>query len=316
MTNEVVYVVLAHDPGPQTTRLVHAILRSSPAGRVLVALDGRGDAELSISDDPRIEVLVHGYASDWGSWELVEATLEALRHARDRYDPDLVVLISGSDYPVIPLGDWEAAALAEDAWHGEAGVLAYRPRWGRQLGQGDDRLTRYTYRWFRPPWADWARRAPRWWWRVHAAVALRAEPIFSVRVVARGRGLHYGFRRARTPFGPAHACFIGSQWFAAPRRVLADLLDEELAAGGRLRRFYRRSVIPDESAIVTALEWRSPKSSMPPVTHVRWDVTADRPVVWTVEDLPEILQSGAPFCRKVDLVRSASLLEELDRRIA
>lgn len=77
MTNEVVYVVLAHDPGPQTTRLVHAILRSSPAGRVLVALDGRGGAELSTSDDPRIEVLVHGYASDWGSWELVEATLEA-----------------------------------------------------------------------------------------------------------------------------------------------------------------------------------------------------------------------------------------------
>lgn len=145
---------------------------------------------------------------------------------------------------------------------------------------------------------------------------LRAEPIFSVRVVTRGRGLHYGFRRVRPPFDPAHQCNIGSQWFAAPRRVLPTLLDEQLVAGGPLRRFYRRSVIPDGSAIVTPLAWLSPKSRMPPVTHVRWDVIADRPAVQTVEDLPEILQSGAPFCRKVNPVFGASLLEELDRRIA
>lgn len=87
------------------------------------------------ASDPRIDVLVHGYASDWGSWELLEATLEALRLVRNRYDPDLVVLISGSDCPAMPLGNWEAAALQEDAWHGDADVLTYRPRWGADQGK-------------------------------------------------------------------------------------------------------------------------------------------------------------------------------------
>lgn len=314
---EFVYVVLAHDRWEQTTRLAHAVLRSSPNARVLIALDGRSAGEPPVSHEPRVEILVHGRASDWGSWELVEATLDALRLARARYDPDMVVLISGSDYPVRRLGEWETEALRGGAWHGEAHPLVYRPRWGRRLGVGDDRLTRYAYHWVQAPWSRWASSAaPRWWWRAHEAAALRLEPLFGVRVVARGRGLHYGLRRALDRFDAAHPCYIGSQWFAASRHALAALLDEDFGPRGRLRRIYRHTVIPDESAIVTALAWRSPRSTLPPVTHVRWDAAADQPVVWTIDDLPELIESGSPFCRKVDPVLSASLLDELDRRIA
>lgn len=312
----VAYIVLAHDRWEQTTRLAEAVLRSSPNARVLIALDGRTATGGTLSHDSRVETLLHERASDWGSWELVEATLDALRHVRDRYDPDLVVLVSGSDYPLRPLGEWEEEALAGGVWHGQAHPLEYTPHWGRTLGVGDDRLTRYAYRWVRAPWSRWADGAPRWWWRVQGAAALRLEPLFGVRVVARGRGLHYGIRRLPDPFDSAHPCFFGSQWFAASRGALATLLDEDFAPRGRLRRIYRRTVIPDESAFVTALAWRAPMSGLPPITHVRWDAAADQPVIWTIDDLPELVESGSPFCRKVDPVLSASLLDELDRRIA
>lgn len=310
-----VYVVLAHDAWEQTERLCRAVVRSSPRARVLVALDGRGISDVPASPDPRVEILVHGRASDWGSWELVEATLDALRHARARFDPDLVVVISGRDYPIRPLIPWEQEALAAGTWHGQAHTLEYTPRWGRALGVGDDRLTRYAYRWVRAPWSRMAQGAPSWWWRLHSAAALRLEPLFSIRVVSRGRGLHYGLRRIPTPFGAAQPCFFGSQWFAVPRHMLAVLLDEDFAERGRLRSIYRRTVIPDESAFVTALAWRGSKSDLPPITHVRWDASADQPVIWTIHDLPELVESGSPFCRKVDGVLSASLLDELDRRI-
>jgi hypothetical protein len=117
-----------------------------------------------------------------------------------------------------------------------------------------------------------------------------------------------------SPFNAEHPCLFGSQWFAASREALAALLDEDFSPDGRLRRIYRHTVIPDESAIVTALAWRNPKSTLPPVSHVRWDTAADQPLTWTVDDLPELIESGSPFCRKVDSALSASLLDELDRR--
>lgn len=306
------YVVLAHDNAARVERLAQAILHSSPDAAVLVAWDDRGSVALPAPSDPRVEVFSHGRASDWGSWELVEATLDALRLAQTRHDPDIVTVVSGDDYPVKRLDLWEDEVLAGASWVGEAAPIAYRPRWGRRQGVGDDRWTRYGYRWFRAPWSRWASRAPEWWWRAQTAIALRVEPVFGVRMVTRGRGLHYGFRRLRSPFTEARPCYYGSQWFAVTRSSLRWLL-EDLSEESTLRRVFHGTVIPDESAIVTALAWRSPIGAYPPVTHVKWDAAADRPIVWTEGDLSELLASGSPFCRKVSNPASDSLLDKLDR---
>ena len=191
--------------------------------------------------------------------------------------------------------------------------IAYAPRWGRRRGTGTDTLTRYEYRWFRTPAAlvgihltgrigDFLR-------RTRDAVALRTEPLLSVRNVTRGRGVYWGIRRIPSPFGAATPCWYGSQWLALRRRELDRLLDVDLAPGSQLQRLYRRSIIPDESAMVTPLGWRSPPSPLPPVSHMVWDVTLDEPTAWTLDDLETLLASGSPFCRKVDPVASATLLD-------
>ncbi|SFR90957.1 hypothetical protein SAMN04487846_0503 [Microbacterium sp. cf046] len=307
------YVVLTHRDWPQAQRLATAILASSPDARVLLAHDGRRELFPSAVEDPRIEVFEHGRASDWGSWELVEATLDAFARARARFDPELVCLISGSDYPVRSLQDWERRAIDADSWIGTAEPLRYTPHWGTRRGEGDDRWTRYAYRWFRSPCARPDRRTWRWWVRLRTALVLRLEPLIGLRIVGRGRGLHYGVRRLPAPFTAQRPCFLGSQWLAVRRPELDRLLDRDFARGSTLRRIYAHAIIPDESALVTALSRVRAPSTQPPVTHVQWDTARDQPVTWTLEDLDELLASGSPFCRKVDPIASAGLLDELDR---
>lgn len=312
------YVVLTHKDWPQVQRLVRAILASSPEAFVLVAHDDRVTRFPTDMGDPRVEVFEHGLATDWGSWELVEATLRSFEHVRRRADPALVVLVSGQDYPVRRLVDWEAEVLAAGRWVGAAEELRYTPHWGRRRGEGQDTLTRYTHRWFQTPLARrgirLGGRIGRLLRRVRGGVALRTEPLLSVRVVTRGRGVFWGLRR-RTPFSPERPCYSGSQWVALPRPELDHLLDEDLAPGSQLRRFYRHTVIPDESALVTPLSWQAAPSELPPVAHVTWDPALDQPTVCVLEDLDELVRSGSPFCRKVDSVISAGLMDALDQRI-
>lgn len=314
------YVVLTHDDWPQVERLLRAIRSSSPRASILVAHDDRTTTFPTTSDDPDVRIFAHGLRTDWGSWELVEATLLGFARAREMFDPDLVCLISGRDYPIRRLDGWEAEAVAAGGWVGESRPLHYRPRWGRRAGIGDDILTRYTFRWFRSPAASLGIRpgtgaANRLWRRVRRAIALRAEPVLGIRVVSRGRGVHYGVRRLRTPFSADRPCHAGSQWVAVCRPELDRLLDEDLAPGSTLRRLYRHSIIPDESALVTALSWRSPANGLPPVTQVVWDVAADRPTTRTLDELDALVRSGSPFCRKVEPAASATLMDELDRRL-
>lgn len=315
-----VYVVLTHRDWAQVRRLAGAILASSPHSRVLVMHDDRIEAFPTESGDDRIEVIAHGLATDWGSWELVEATLLGMAHARNRHNSQLVTLISGDDYPVRPLQAWEGEAIAAPSWIGDARPLRYAPRWGRRRGEGDDRWTRYAYRWFRSPASRQHLRLPlgatSLWRRARAALTLRLEPILSVRVVTRGRGRHYGIRRLRTPFTPEQPCWFGAQWLAVRRRELDLLLDHDFADGSPLRRVYEHSIIPDESALLTPLSWRRPASSLPPVSQWRWDDDADSPSTWTLDDLDELTSSGSPFCRKVDAHHSAALMDALDAHTA
>lgn len=319
-----VYVVLSHRNWPQVRRLADAILGSSPDAQVVIMHDARKERFPEHAGDDRIEIIDHGLASDWGSWELVEAELYGFAIARERYDAQLVVLISGQDYPARPLGPWETEALEASSWVGEASPLSYTPHWGRRAGEGDDRLTRYSHRWFLSP-AEWLRprlpyslRLPASiasrWKRARWVLARRLEPLMSVRSVARGRGVYYGVRRFPDPFKHA-ACWFGAQWVAVRRTELDRLLDVDLAPHSALRRVYRHAIIPDESALVTPLARVTPPAPLAPVSMHRWDDKLDGVPIVSIKDLDEIVASGSPFCRKVDPVASAELMDALDRRV-
>lgn len=313
--NKTAYVILSHRNPEQITRLVQTILRLSPNAGVLVYHDARSSAPPLI-DNKGVLVVTHTRPSDWGSWELVLNTIDAFRRAREELDPDLVVLMSGQDYPTRNLASWENEFFANGGgWVGTAWPLQYQPRWGKPHGAGDDDLTRYIYRWHRIPFSralavprGRGARAVRW---ALDKLGHYLEPALDVREVTRGRGLHLGLRAARSPFGTDTPCYRGSQWLALDRSHL-DLVLSRHDNDNRLRATYRRSIIPDESYFQTMLVPQSPPQSGPPLTYVEWVVADDAPRILTLDHLAEIVQSGSPLCRKVEPGLSDALVERLD----
>lgn len=315
-THRAAYVVLSHrDPG-QVERLVRALLNSSPEASVLVYHDARR-AAAPVIDHPQVHVMAHTNANDWGSWEIVVSTIEAFRLARDLFDPDLVVLMSGQDYPVRRLASWEAEFVrAGGGWVGTSRRLDYTPRWGKPYGTGDDDLTRYIYRWYRLPFSRGLVTS-----RTRLAAAVRwaldkvghhLEPIVDVRQVTRGRGYHLGIRAWRTPFTAEQPCYRGSQWIALDRGLLSAVLARH-DTDRLLRASYRRSIIPDESYLQTILTPICPPVSGPALTYVEWIVVDDAPRTLSIDDLDDIVASGSPLCRKVAAGVSDALMDVLDQ---
>lgn len=311
------YIVLSHRDPDQVTRLVRTIRASSPRSQVFVSHDSRSSAPPRI-EDPRTHVAAHGRATDWGSFEIVQATLDALRWAQRVADPDMAVVISGQDYPTRRLESWERAFLRAGGWAGTARRLNYRPRWGRGDEAGTDRaLLWYAYRWVR---------LPRWmsdrlpdpvrtrWYRLLHGVLKRTEPALAYHFLRRGRGPYVGVPRRHGPFSDDRPCYKGSQWLAMDR-PLVDLVVADAAPGSRLYDTFQDSLIPDEAFLQTMLSWAAPVQPDSAVSYLDWgtDARAESPRVLGIGDLPAVLASGAPFCRKVDPVDATGLLDALDR---
>lgn len=281
--------------------------------------DARTATDHPPASSDRARYVEHGLPTDWGSWDLVDATLRALREARSWASPSMVALISGVDYPLRHLDGWEAQVLAAPSWVGSATRLSYRPRWGSRPGSGDDRLTRYSHLWFQAPLSRRARQhraVYRLGARLRDGVLRRTEPLVSGRLVRRGRGFYYGVRRLPSPFTKTRPCYIGSQWFAVRRYELDALLETDFATGSPLTRLYRHSIIPDESALVTPLCWRRMPSDLPPVSITMPATTGSDGIrVLTIDDISALLHSGAPFARKMDATLSAELMDKLDEVI-
>ena len=116
--------------------------------------------------------------------------------------------------------------------------------------------------------------------RVRDAVLLRAAPVVAVRFVSRGRGAHLGLPRSRRALG-GRVFVKCDQWIAFDRDLAAVVL-RDLAAGMPLRRLFERSIIPDESAIQTALHAVEPPTiphpvSFVPVSYTHLDVYKRQP---------------------------------------
>lgn len=309
-------MILSHQGEPQLLdRLVGSILNLSPQASVLVYHDARRHEAPRIGYS-RAKAVAHTHHSDWGSWELVEATLEGLETARTLFDPEMVVLISGQDYPVRDLSEWEEEFLSDGGgWMGSVNPLNYKARWGWKSGSGDRLLRRYTYRWFTLPFSrqllsdQIPAKAFR---RALGLIAKYLDPVFSVHALQPARRMFIGFRDWRSPLRHGVQCYYGSQWVAMDRERL-DLLLERHKKDDHLRDVYRHSLIPDESYIQTILASIFPVRPGPPISYYKYDRSRTRGVILTLEDFSGIVRSGSPFCRKASLEEAGrELLDRLD----
>jgi hypothetical protein len=318
----VAYVILCHDKAGQALRLAATIRRLSPRARVILRHNrSTGYIDQAMAAGAGADLLVSRLPTRWGDWSLVAAALEAFRFARERHDPDWMVLISGQDYPIRDLAAWERELLEGDddaVVPGEP--LGFGPFGLRPRTDQDGLIMRYTHRWYRLPQLGLVPRMPHSLVRVVKAVWYRylypLQAVVTLNELPRENGWVLGVRRRRVPWTPSTPSYKGEQWAALSRRAVAAALDGPLAE--RWQRYFATTLIPDEAYFPTLLanapDIRVRRQS---ISWLRWhdDVAKPHPVIIDREILDEAVHSGLPFARKFDEGTEPGVLDLVDNSV-
>jgi hypothetical protein len=293
----VAYLVTSYKQPAQVLRLART-LRAGSAGAAIVVHhdDRRSSVDRRELEALGVELLEPPSVVEWGEPSQLMMVLRCLRSLLAGVEFDWVVLLSGQDYPIRPVGDIERSL---------AGAIADAFVEARPVERSDDDefVRRYYCGWRRvsPPAARLARIAAR-----TRLAHVRAMPT----------GSWVGVPTRRTPFGPGLVCHRGSDWFTLSRRAV-EAIDRFTTDRPEVLDHYRRTLIPTESFVQTVLaNDPSIRRSGDYRRFMIWDPPPARaPRVLRTGDLDAILGSSADFARKFDETVDSAVLDEIDRSV-
>jgi Core-2/I-Branching enzyme len=313
---QVVYLIIAHTNPEQVLRLARTIVASSETAQVVVCQDRHSTAPApALLRLPRVRTIVAPFVAAWGAFSLVQLLLFAFNWAAEQLEFEWLVLLSGQDYPLMPLAQIEDE-LALSPYDGYVravpidGAVPCGPNQCRIVagtaGCGEC-LRRYRYHFTTLPLNPLVGRDPvRRWRRVFRRIN-RAQPHLYLRL---------GRQQASTPFNASLRCYKGSAWFTLRRNALHRML-AAIARQPALLRYYRRTLIPDESLFQTVL-WNDPALRLCADNrrYIAWRGTdADSPNILRADDVPAALASGAQFARKFDTRIDRLALDLIDEHV-
>jgi Core-2/I-Branching enzyme len=293
------YLIAAHTDRWHLARLCS---RLSPDGRIYVHVDAKvqGDSfdafkTAVASVRPAARFIEPRRRVTWSGFESMAAQLDLVRAALEETDPEEhLVLLSGSDYPIRPVADFEDFLRSADHRQHIRGFA---------IEEGAERHRRQI---------------DRYWWMDKIVPGRRADKILR-RVLNDSLGPALGRRRK-----PPHVVCQGLTWWAITARCARHVL-EELERDPAIERYYRHVWCPDEK-LVHSIVLASPyaeetkhRGREPFRGEGQWRLTNFHLIhptltkYYTLDDLPEIEKSEQFFVRKVKTGISTSLLEWIDR---
>ncbi len=331
-------MILNHREPTQLLRLAKTLRLELPDAPIVVhndqsrtyldasALDSVGDAYLLTSERP----------IRWGDFSLVEAYWRSMEWILEHLEFDWLVLLSAQDYPIKPL-----TKLVEDlaATGADALILATpiskQPNSGAVTAVGSqaacltsrpqrrDRRRRYLYQYRtsvvnRQPGSasDKVRR----WLRRHTGLLVdilnNVQPCFRIYKYPDQIPWRVGLRARRTPFSQNEPCWFGSMWITLSHRAAKLVVDSAKQRPDYVE-YYRRTVVPDESATATLICNASGlRTEARDLHHARWTGTSGHPDTFSADDLPELLAAPEYFARKFDIAKYPDVLDMLDAMLA
>jgi len=320
---QVAYLVLSHRPPSQLRRLLSTLRAQDPLAPLVVHHDrfssAISDADVDIGG--QVELLTSDHPIRWGDFSLVDAYWRSLRWMNEHLEFDWVVLLSAQDYPIKPLSG--LSGMLESA-NGDAIVSGRRIEEIPELDQRSDLRFRYYYQYLELPELGISGHLP-----ASVRTAFRSGANFGADVVNRlqsgahiykfppGMGFRVGRRSRTIPFGPDAPCWHASFW-ATLNRVSVDAVMRRLRDDPAYARYYRSTVVPDESVTATIL-CNDPDIRIvnAEIHHVRWsNAISGHPDTFGADDLAELAASPKFFARKFDIGHDAVILERLDDLIA
>ena len=274
----IAYCLTVHTRPEQTGRLLDRIECADDHYYVDVFNKGLEEKWRQVLDRPPLDIeTVFKYANGWGSFKLVQATLDAMGHFREM-PYDYFINLSGQCYPLRPVEQIKQRLAAENS----RSLMEYEPfpreRWADERG-GYRRVQRIFFRPFK-----------------HA----------NVWSVPRLRKMPLGMR----PYG-------GSQWFCLHKKhveYVLSFLDEHPEVVSFYKRslipdemFFQTILMNSgiqEEIINDNKRYTDWSKKCTPL-----------PATLLTEDVPRLERSGMFFARKFDTSMDSKVLDILDTRL-
>ena len=207
MPPHVAYLITSYKLPHQTLRLASVLRKGSPRASIVVHHDNRRCSVDRVGLEAlSVQLVEPASAAEWGEFSQLAVVLRCFRWLLTHAEFDWVILLSGQDYPVRPVAQFEQ-------WLATAGVDACietvhcgPPPFRRPI---DEFASRYYYRW---------RRLPATIPNRFARAAATGRPLLRSRIMA--NRIWVGMPALRSPFGLQLICYRGLDWFTLSRRAV------------------------------------------------------------------------------------------------
>ena len=231
--------------------------------------------------------LYRRYRVPWGSVNHLRAILLLMHEAYRHTDLQYFHLVTGSDYPVLPLHAFKTFCET----HRNETSLEHFPL-PRASWDGEGGLERIRFRWLQP----WLQPS------MQGTLGYR----LTINLVKLQRKLH--LQRPFNHFG-GHLSGGGTYW-SMGREAVGYALDYLDAHSGYLRRF-RMTKIAEEICLPTVWVNSTLPMTNRSLRYIDWGPEGFAPQVLTDSDFDRIVGSGALFARKMQSGLSDTLIERL-----
>jgi hypothetical protein len=306
--SRVAYLIKSHRNTSQVERLARTLVDESPTAEVAIHHNPGGSPLPDVGSwgQGRVHLLTNRVRVSYLSWSAVEAALRLMSWSLEKPDVDWVILLSGQDYPLVPVLEIErflADSQVDGHVHGE------RPAdsaWAREV------FHRYSFHHRRV--LRLSRLSDRSIARLRSAAARvnAAQSLVNVRIGGGSQYIWLGHRALRAPFDK-RPCWVGSEWSALSRKAVQSIMrvvNDEPA----LVRHYRRTVTPVESFFQTIL-FNEPglRLRADNLHYITWSgPNTPHPEVLGFGDLAAARASGKYLARKFDETANPGVLDALD----
>ena len=253
---------------------------------LFVHVDKRCHESLANIEGRKQLYLYRTYAVEWGDYKHLLAIIMLMREAYKHTDLQYFHLITGSDYPIVPLSQFKAFCEK----HRDENYLEHFPLphsdWGSEGG-----LNRIQYWWLRP---NSTRSSGAW---------------FTCKIINLQRRL--GIKRRFSYFGGN--LYGGGTYWSVSRKAV-DVALNYLENNNKYLHRFRHTSIAEEICLPTV--WCN--SSLPLTNdykrYIDWGPDGGNPQTLTEKDYDNIVNSGALFARKMASGASNKLIEMLNHQ--
>ena len=240
MNASIGFAILSHLELTQLRRLIDALDRTYNRPPIIIHHDFYQSAGDISQFKGKASFVKPSIRTKWADISLVHASLSALRMLYENYDPEWFVLLSATDYPIMP-GQKVIKELQEGAF---------------DLYMDYQLAERYPSASFQPVKSRMGSSEPEW--RRKAYDRYVAKTIMFPPLIVREQSRRPILIRSNLllrpflPYSKTWKCYAGDHWLTGSRKVAAVLLSET-SNGRRTLKHLSHRFAPDESFYQTLL---------------------------------------------------------------